>query len=133
MSALAAMIDRIETLPRSKLRVRRKGNTVSIELPGPRHQDVELAEAEGVWELTTKVAPPRALSELQPRQIAELVWKRNQNTDFVDFYVDGRRRLMARVRLLGEATEVEELAESLAAIALEADRFEMVVTGEDRF
>ncbi|MES2641354.1 MAG: YbjN domain-containing protein [Myxococcota bacterium] len=60
------------------------------------------------------------------------LWARNARVDTVSFSLDRHGRVVGRIEALLATLDDEELAFYVARLAEECDRFEFVLTGEDR-
>lgn len=65
--------------------------------------------------------------------IAERSWQRNRTTRLVGFHIDHRSRLIGSARVPRIGLTPQELATYIEAVARECDRYEYLLTGEDRY
>ena len=61
------------------------------------------------------------------------LWRRNHQTDVVNFAFDRQHRLIRRIEHPAETLDAEELCFYLSRLAIECDRMEFVMTGQNRF
>jgi hypothetical protein len=60
------------------------------------------------------------------------IWKRNRSTSLVGFRIDKKNRLIAECRIPTYGLTREEFQFCIRIIAVEADRFEFLLTGRDQ-
>jgi len=63
---------------------------------------------------------------------ADTIWRRNRQTEVVNFTLDGQNRLVGRVDHPAETLDAAELFFYLTRLAVECDRMEYLLTGENR-
>jgi hypothetical protein len=65
-------------------------------------------------------------------QLALRSWLRNREIQLIGFRIDAKERLIAEARILKEGMTKPEFQLYVDTLAIEADRFEYALTGEDR-
>jgi len=122
-------------LPDSRLKVSYRDGSADVTLGGGRGQTVKI-ERDGDGYVFTSVvlgsARGKAQHDDQPT-LAERLWRRNRQTDVVNFTFDQQHRLIGRVEHLADSLDAEELFFYLSRLAIECDRMEYLLTGENRF
>lgn len=105
------------------------GQNVDVVLGDGRSHRVTVEEQERSFCLSAIVVK-RYLAD-QVTDLPILTWQRNRATSLVGFRIDSRGRVMAEAWIPKAGVSGEEFQFYLNTIALEADRFEYVLTGED--
>lgn len=121
----------LRRIPGTRLEAELAGDGLLVRLPGGRSQRIRIEEQDGRLVLSSAVAPPSALAHLSDREIAEILWRRNRETDVVAFSLDPRSRLVGRIEQPSASAGEDEIAFYLARLALECDRLEFLLTGRD--
>ena len=125
--------NRIKTLDKQQYDV--SGNVVTCWF-GPkgagRRHAVRLTEVEAGIRIEATVATARTLESIamydDPHRWA---WRRNKTRHLVGFRVDTQQRLIAEAVAPNVALTDEEFVTYVRSVAAEADRMELVLTGED--
>lgn len=91
---------------------------------------VRVNENEGDFALEATIVGPSVLEQIdRPAQLD--AWRRNRAVKLVGFRVDSRGRLLAEARVPKHGLKAEEFRFYVTAVATEADRLELVLTGKD--
>lgn len=80
--------------------------------------------------LFATVLRPSAAREI--KNLAMRAWLRNREIQLIGFRIDTKERLIAEAIILKEGITKAEFHLYLDTLAIEADRFEYALTGEDR-
>ena len=124
-----------DTLPDSRLRVHYDADSVTVRLGGNRSQTVSIERDGDGYVLTSLVLGATRVAD-QRRDLATFVdrlWRRNRQTDVVNFTLDRQHRLVGRIEHPASTLDAEELFFYLSRLAIECDRMEYLLTGENRF
>jgi len=97
---------------------------------GSRRHTVRVIDCEDTIRLEATVVGPSTLEQLHSDH-RMATWRRNRLTSLVAFRIDGRGRLLAEAAVPKVGLTPEEFKIYLRAIASEADRLELVFTGQD--
>ncbi|MCH7549692.1 MAG: hypothetical protein IH969_09205 [Candidatus Krumholzibacteriota bacterium] len=108
---------------------------VAVGLGRNRHQRVAIKRDGSDYVLTSVVLGGGEVTRNNKRwrKLARLVWRRNSQQEVVAFGFGTADQLIGQVRHPAEFLDIEELEFYIAALARECDRFEYLLTGEDRF
>lgn len=104
------------------------GATVSFH-DGRRHR-VTVSESAEEYRLHAVVARPATVARLG-RELAVDVWLRNRAVSLVGFRHDSRGRLVCEAHVPKAELTAAEFQFYLRTIAIESDRFEYALTGQD--
>ena len=99
-----------------------------------RRQDIRL-QTEGEQLVLTSTVLPRDLvtrSDRRWRELALQVWERNRHTDVALFRFDRDDNLVGRAVHPQGTLDLAEFRLDVHALLVECDRFEYVLTGDDR-
>ena len=103
---------------------------IDVALEGDRTQRVRVVEVDDdSLQIETVVARSRRLGEVE--HVALRAWRRNRGTRLVGFRVDHRGHLLGHAWVPRAGLTADDLAIYVHAVALEADRFEFLLTGLD--
>lgn len=105
-------------------------DSIVVALADERRHRVEIGDTEDCYELLGVVAR-RSVVESVP-ECALRAWQRNRTTALVGFRIDRRGRLVGEAWVPKAGLTREELVTYVRAVAAECDRFEYVLTGQDR-
>lgn len=112
----------------------RSDSEVTVQLShNGRSQKVQLAN-KGSWiEFTSKVMAHQQVtrSERRWRNMAYRAWRKNALKELVCFAFDNRQNLIGLIRQPSATLDPEELVLAIETLAMECDRFEYVLSGED--
>jgi hypothetical protein len=97
---------------------------------GSRRHIVRVVENEGDFGLEATIVGSAVLKQMSRSAQLE-AWQRNRVVKLVGFRVDARGRLVAEARVPKHGLKPEEFRFYLMAVATEADRLELVLTGKD--
>ena len=112
----------------------RTGDAIEVDLSKTgRRQRVQIQESGGSYIFRSLVAGSAQVrsSDKYWRDLAYRAWCRNAQKDLVTFGFDQKDRLIGLIRQPIDTTDDEELILYIDALAVECDRLEYVVTGED--
>lgn len=102
-----------------------------VDFDNGRGHRLRLIEADAeTLRIEAVVCRPAALAEVE--QVPLRVWRRNRGTRLVSFRVDHRGAVMGHAWVPRAALTAEELGVYIQAVATECDRFEYLLSGEDR-
>ena len=135
MDRIEKLLKKVDTLPDSQLQVRYRDGRAQIDLGAGRGQTVFI-ERDGDSYVLTSVVLGAVRTEQQSADIlsfADTIWRRNRQTDVVNFTIDNQNRLVGRVDHPAETLDAAELLFYLTRLAVECDRMEYLLTGENRF
>jgi hypothetical protein len=91
---------------------------------------VRVSEGEEDFALEATIVGRRVLEQMaRPAQLD--AWQRNRAVKLVGFRVDVRGRLLAEARVPKHGLKPDEFRIYLMAVATEADRLELMLTGRD--
>ena len=101
---------------------------------GSRNQRVHVSREDGHYVFTTVIVESKLVKRHKKRwrQLAIHAWTRNAETDLVNFTFDRWDRLTGEIRHPADHLDPEELELYVKLLAAESDRFEYVLTGDDR-
>lgn len=106
-----------------------KDDVVTVTLHDGRSHRVRVVDEGDDWRFEARVGQRGVTLELDELRL--ITWRRNRTTDLVGFRLDARERVYGEARLAVEGTDAEEFRLLLDTVALESDRFEMMLTGRD--
>lgn len=111
------------------------GDTVTVSLGGNRGQRVAIKRDGPYYLLRSSVLSSREVTRRARRwrELARLAWHRNAQQEVVAFGFSDQDQLIGQIRHPTEFLDVEELEFYIDTLARECDRFEYMLTGEDRF
>jgi hypothetical protein len=135
MEHIRHLLSNVRVLPDSQLNVRYRAGLVKVDLGNGRGQTVYIDRV-GDGYVLTSVVLGTARAEEQKKDIvvlAERLWTRNSQTDLVSFTFDAQNRLVGRVDHPTGALNAKGLFFYLTRLAIECDRMEYLLTGENRF
>jgi len=101
---------------------------------GSRRQRVRISRVGGHYAFATVILGAALVkrSKKRWRELAIHAWTRNAETDLVNFTFDRSDRLIGEIRHPADHLDPEELELYVKLLAAESDRFEYVLTGDDR-
>jgi len=102
---------------------------VDVILPDGRRHRVTVEEKENSYLINAIVIKKRMANQIN--DLAIQTWIRNRVTSIVGFRVDTKGRLLAEAWVPKLGLSKEEFQFYLNTLAMEADRFEYELTGED--
>ena len=105
------------------------GDVVTVALHDGRTHQVRVVDEGDEWRFEARVG--RRGVTLERAELRLIAWRRNRTTDLVGFRLDARERVCGEARLAREGSDVDEFRLILDTVALESDRFEMMLTGKD--
>ena len=107
---------------------------VSFEDKG-RYQDISIHRSDHLYVFTSVVLGSRAVTRRPKRwrELAKLAWEKNAEHQLVTFAFDKKDRLIGKIEHQVDYLDPEELELYVNTLALECDRFEYALTGEDRY
>ena len=124
-----------EFLPDSRLKVDYRDGTANVKFDGGRSQTVCIERARDGYVFTSIVLGTGRTEKLRKdlSNFVDRLWRRNRHTDVVNFTFDRENRLVGRIEHPANTLDAEELFFYLSRVAIECDRMEYVLTGENRF
>ncbi|MCL4205470.1 MAG: hypothetical protein KJ000_23555 [Pirellulaceae bacterium] len=135
MDRIEALLAGRQYLPDSKLQVSYEAGCANIKLGNDRSQKVIVERRQNCYLFTSTVLSAGRVASLR-RDLPDFVdrmWRRNQQTDVVNFTFDRENRLIGRIEHPADTLDAEELYFYLSRLAIECDRLEFVMTGQNRF
>ena len=115
---------------------KRRGNYVQVKVDRHRRtQRVHLAKHHSLYQLTSVVAMVHAVVGDNPaerRQLQRRIWTRNALKPLVNFRIDGRDRIVGSISIPVGQESLAVLEFYLKNLARDCDRFEYILTGQDR-
>lgn len=107
---------------------------ISIGL-GTRRQEVTIRLDNDDYEMTSVVLSSSVVTASDEgwRALARLAWQRNADSEIVAFTFDKRDRLVGRIRHPAATLDAKELSLYIRSLVRECDRFEYLLSGQDRF
>lgn len=107
-----------------------EGSDVTVTFHDGRSHRVTVAETTDEYRLQAVVAR-RAIAERMGRDLPVDVWLRNRAISLVGFRHDSRGRLICEAHVPKAGLAAGEFQFYLRTLAIESDRFEYVLTGQD--
>jgi hypothetical protein len=100
-----------------------------------RHQRVYMSLEDGFYSFYSVVMGSTAVKKNYQRwnELTVMAWERNSNHELVTFAFDKYDRLIGHIRHPAEYLDIEELELYISNLSFECDRFEFLISGEDRF
>jgi len=131
--AADSILAKVDALIRGrKLPWSRRGHTVTVEVGGRRQQRVELLTSGDFYVFRSMVLrSSRQPSRLDWRDLAYRTWRRNTMAELVAFAFDERDALVGIIEQPMATLDHEELQAYVGTLAVECDRMEYALTGED--
>ena len=134
-------MDRFERILRSVSRAGSKawedlGDRIRVSFDDKgRHQDVFVHRADNLYVFTSVVLGSAEVTRRPQRwrQLAVLAWEKNAEHQLVTFAFDKKDRLIGKIEHQVDYLDPEELELYVNTLALKCDRFEYVLSGEDRY
>lgn len=120
-----------EDLP---FRLERQGHKLTAHLKSGRHQVVRLSMRGDEYRLISTVVGPRHVPDNASKRADLLlrIWAKNGATELVSFGIDRRNRVVGVCCHPVATLDLAELRHYVIALVQECDRFEWVLSGEDR-
>lgn len=104
---------------------------IRVEFPNGRRHALSILEVDDeTLRIEAIVCRPAALVEVD--QLPLRVWRRNRGTRLVSFRLDHRGAVRGHAWVPRAGLTAAELETYVRAVAAECDRFEFLLTGEDR-
>lgn len=102
---------------------------------GQRSQKITIAKHNRNYVLTSVVLGTLKVKKTLKRwrELARLAWHRNAEHQLVTFAFDQKDRLVGQIRHPVDHLDYEELKIYVRSLARECDRFEYLLSGEDKF
>jgi hypothetical protein len=135
MDRIEALMASREFLPDSQLRVTYQAGCAKIAFDGGRSQNVFVERDRDRYVFTSIVLSAERVARQRENlsHFVDRLWRRNRQTDVVNFTFDLRNRLIGRIEHPADTLDAEELYFYLSRLAIECDRLEFVLTGQNRF
>jgi hypothetical protein len=106
------------------------GDSVEVLIESSRRQSIDVEEnADGSLLLRSEVAKPSILRQLRTPLLD--AWHRNRFSEFVDFSLDRRGRLVGETSIPPTSLSDDEWVFYVTNLAKACDRFEYLLTGAD--
>jgi hypothetical protein len=132
MDRIDQLLRDTRALPGTSLKMSYRNGEATISFPTGRTQVVYFREANGRFQMSSRVVGSARVANIGLAAVARMIWARNRSTDLVEFAVDELGRLVGRIEHVAESLDRAELETHLIALAQECDRFEYVLTGRDQ-
>ena len=134
MQAIKKVLTKHKTLPDTKYGIEYEDGKVTVKFPNGRTQKLYIGLQDDRYILTSTVLGSRQLNRRfrSPKRRAELLWRRNHETEVVTFTIDNHDRLIGLIDQVAGTMDPEEITFYVARLAQECDRLEYLLTGEDR-
>ena len=131
MTRLQEMLKRLQ---RKHGEWRLDGQKVIVDLSG-RQQAIELDRKGSDYIFRSVVLSGTEVTQNNKRwrELARLAWHRNSQQEVVAFGFDDSDRMIGQIRHPADYLDDEELEFYVSELAWECDRFEYLLTGEDRY
>lgn len=133
MRSLLRQVD--EVIARDRLPWKRRASTIDIELwKQGHHQRVHLERHGDHYRLWSIAAGAGYVTRNDSawRALAYRAWRKNSLKELVGFSFDRQHRLIGVIEQPAATFDHEELVLYVETLARECDRFEFILTGEDR-
>jgi len=100
-----------------------------------RHQRIYMSLGDGFYSFYSVVMGSTAVKKDIQRwnELTLMAWQRNADHELVTFAFDKYDRLIGHSRHPAEYLDIEELELYISNLSFECDRFEFLISGEDRF
>ena len=105
------------------------GEGVVVQFDDGRSHRVAVVETEDSFEFSALVAHRRHINSLE--SLEQQVWRRNRHAKLHGFRLDNRRKLVAFGWVPRAGLTSAEFRHVLRRVAVEADRWELQLTGKD--
>lgn len=132
MDRIDKLLRETRALPGTSLKLSYQNGEAAISFPTGRTQLVYIREANGRYQMSSRVVGSARVGDIGLAAVARMIWTRNRSTDLVEFAIDESGRLVGRIEHVAESLDRTELEAYLIALAQECDRFEYVLTGRDQ-
>ncbi|MBN9657047.1 MAG: hypothetical protein J0H49_02660 [Acidobacteria bacterium] len=132
MDRISQLLRDTRVLSGTSLKISYTNGQATISFPSGRSQVIYIREANGRYQLTSRVVGSARVGNIGLAAVARMIWARNRSTDVVEFAIDELGRLVGRIEHVTESLDRAELEAYLIALAQECDRFEYVLTGRDQ-
>ena len=106
-----------------------QGSEISVAFSDDRSHKVSLQESDYEYLLTAIVAWPAVVATIPDLAIS--VWQRNRTVSLIGFRIDKRGRLIAESCAPRNGLTADEFQFYVRHLAIEADRFEYMLSGRD--
>lgn len=135
MNRIRDLMANVTVIPGSSLKVGYTVGQAKVDLGDGRGQIVYIErEGDGYVFWSEVLGATRMEDQLEnPREFAERLWCRNRQTDMVNLTFDEQRRLVGRIDHPTQSLDADELFFYLSRLAVECDRMEYLLTGENKF
>ena len=100
-----------------------------------RHQRVYMSLEDGFYSFYSVVMGSTAVKKNYQRwnELTVMAWERNADHELVTFAFDKYDRLIGHIRHPAEYLDIEELELYISNLSFECDRFELLISGGDKF
>ena len=106
-----------------------EGNTIEVPLEGARHQNINVHISDDIIYLHSLVAHPAPTSRFENASLR--AWERNRAVSIVAFRIDERGRMVGEAWMPTAGLTQGEFLTYIRTMAVECDRFEYQITGDD--
>jgi hypothetical protein len=106
-----------------------EGNRIDVSLEGDRHQFIEVSISDEVIYLHSIVAHPAPTSRFENASLR--AWERNRAISIVAFRIDEKGRMVGEAWVPSVGLTRDEFLIYVKTMAIECDRFEYQITGDD--
>lgn len=105
------------------------GTDVVVTFSDERHHRITVEEKDDCFVLCAFVVRQRVVSKL--RDLPIQIWLRNRSVSLVGFRIDRKGRLVGEAWVPKAGLTAEEFQLYVRTVAVECDRFEYILTGQD--
>lgn len=106
-----------------------QGSEISVAFSDERSHKVLVQESDDEYLLTAVVAWPALVATIP--ELAISAWQRNRTVSLIGFRIDKRGRLIAESSVPKAGLSADEFQYFVKHLAIEADRYEYMLSGKD--
>jgi hypothetical protein len=104
MDRIDQLLRDTRALPGTSLKVAYTNGEATISFPTGRTQVVYIREANGSYQMSSRVVGSARVGNIGLPAVARIIWARNRSTDMVEFAIDELGRLVGRIVSLRHLT-----------------------------
>ena len=117
-------------LCRGDSRVEADGGSAIVSFDDGRSHRVDVSETDETWELSAVVARASRIRDIE--DLVVRIWRQNRVAQLNGFRIDRRGRLCAYGWVPKAGLSAQEFRLILHRVAIESDRMEFLLTGDDK-
>lgn len=106
-----------------------QGAEIIVAFSDERSHKLSVQETDDAYLLTAVVARPSVVAPIP--ELATSAWQRNRAVSLIGFRIDKRGRLIAESSVPKAGLSAEEFQFHVKHLAIEADRYEYMLSGKD--